>query len=311
MTVKVFISHSSKDEEVAAALISLLRTSLNLKSSEIVCTSVSGYKLSVGDDIGVALKNKVMEAKTCIGIITPVSVESAYVLFELGARWGADLFIAPVLAAGATPSLLRGPLSQTHAVSCDKRQDLQQLVSTLAKQLQVKAEPPQVYEKELAAVLTVNATQQRRETPAPDTRVIREIEIKPAADTAICDEDIAPATVTPVVAIIEREASKFVRSELVRMTLTQTRETCGKLTLHVPILHNYELTLLEFSTKSILRDFPVNITEYLSGDDKTVHEIEGEAELTAMLQDVFRSEVAKSKISKILQRAKGKLANSE
>ncbi|MFH1108982.1 MAG: hypothetical protein V1790_07295, partial [Planctomycetota bacterium] len=210
-----------------------------------------------------------MEAKTCIGIITPVSVESAYVLFELGARWGADLSIAPILAAGATPSLLRGPLRQTHALSCDKRQDLQQLVSNLAKQLPVKAEEPQVYEKELAALLTANAEQQEPETPGRDTRVIREIEIKPAADTTITDEDITPVAVAPVVAMIEREASKFVRSELVRIIITQTQETSGKLTLQVPILHNFQLTLLEFSTKSILRDFPVNVMEYLSGDDKT------------------------------------------
>lgn len=311
MAVKVFISHSSKDGEIATSIIALLRASLNLKSSEIVCTSVSGYKLSIGDDIDFELKKKVLEAKTCIGIITPVSVESAYVLFELGARWGADLFIAPILAAGATPSLLRGPLSQTHALSCYKRQDLQQLVSNLAKQLQVKAEEPQVYENELAALLTASAKQQEPATPRPDTRVIREIEIRPAADTTISDEDITPVAVAPVVTIIEREASRFVRSELVRIIITQTRETSGTLTLHVPILHNFQLTLLEFGTNSILHDFPLNVTEYLSGDDKTVHEIEDEAELTTILQTTFRSEGAKSKITKILQRAKGKLAISE
>ncbi|NQT39509.1 MAG: toll/interleukin-1 receptor domain-containing protein [Planctomycetes bacterium] len=319
MAVKIFISHSSKDEEIAASVIALLRASLNLKSREVVCTSVSGYKLSVGDDIGLALKKKVMEAKTCIGIITPVSVESAYVLFELGARWGADLFIAPILAAGATPSLLRGPLSQTHALSCEKRQDLQQLVSNLATQLQVKIEEPQVYEKELAALLNADAKQHERETlgqvtrpfRVPDTRVIREIEIEPAADATICDEDITPVSVTRVTALIEREASTFLRSDLARITLTQTKETSGTLTLHVPILLNHQLTLLEFATDSVLQDFPLRLTEYLSGDDKTVHEIKDEAELSAVLQRTFESEGAKSKISKILQRAKGKIAIPE
>lgn len=49
--IKIFISHSSKDKELVNILVLLLQTSLNLKSSEILCTSLNGHTLDFGTQI--------------------------------------------------------------------------------------------------------------------------------------------------------------------------------------------------------------------------------------------------------------------
>lgn len=135
MVKEVFISHSSGDEDIARALIELLRAAIPTLHDKIRCTSIDGYRLEGGSYTDEKLKAEIKEAKFFIGLITPLSMSSAYVLFELGARWGADLHLAPVLAAGADSSLLRGPLSSLSALNCSTGGQMQQLIEEIAKSL--------------------------------------------------------------------------------------------------------------------------------------------------------------------------------
>src|SRR5690606_28172211 len=86
--LQLFISHSSRDADMAAALIDFLRVTIP-GLNRIRCTSVSGYGLQAGAHVDSQLQKEVGEAATLIALMTGVSVESAYVLFEVGARWGA------------------------------------------------------------------------------------------------------------------------------------------------------------------------------------------------------------------------------
>jgi hypothetical protein len=140
----VFISHSSRDAELAKAIVELLRSALSLPAERIGCTSVAGYKLPIGADTNDQLRRETVEARVLLGLITEVSVESAYVLFELGARWGARRYLAPLMGAGRGAELLAGPLSGLNALSCS-REDLFQLVSDLAGELACVPAAPQVY----------------------------------------------------------------------------------------------------------------------------------------------------------------------
>src|SRR5690606_20324920 len=76
----IFISHSSQDADTAKLLIDLLKTSLNLSSSKIRCTSVNGYRLPAGTSTDETLKKEVHDSKVLIGLISPKSINSAYVL---------------------------------------------------------------------------------------------------------------------------------------------------------------------------------------------------------------------------------------
>ena len=130
--MEIFISHSSKDSDLAVALIELLRGALNIPQDQIRCTSVDGYRLPAGARTEDQLRREVQSATLFIGFITPASIQSAYVLFELGARWGADLHLMPLLAAGIQPHTLQGPLSNLNALSCDDAGQVHQLVHDVA-----------------------------------------------------------------------------------------------------------------------------------------------------------------------------------
>ncbi len=77
----VFISHSSKDEVLALALVELLRSGLGLLANQIRCSSVDGYRLPVGVNSERRLREEVNAAKVAIGLITPSSLSSYFVMF--------------------------------------------------------------------------------------------------------------------------------------------------------------------------------------------------------------------------------------
>jgi hypothetical protein len=60
-SLDIFLSHSSRDSELAQALVNLFRGALNIPASRIRCTSVSGYKLDVGADTNEQLRKEAVE----------------------------------------------------------------------------------------------------------------------------------------------------------------------------------------------------------------------------------------------------------
>jgi hypothetical protein len=135
--VLLFISHSSKDAALVELLVNLFRSALGLKSSQIRCTSVDGYRLPVGAKTDESLRKEIQEAKLFVGLISAASLQSSYVLFELGARWGCGKHLAPLLAPASIPSILFGPLANLNALRCDNAAQLHQLVRDLAGELKI------------------------------------------------------------------------------------------------------------------------------------------------------------------------------
>ena len=147
----VFISHSSKDAELALGLIDLLKTALGLTPDKIRCSSVDGYRLPAGVHTEGKLREEVNAAKIVIGLITPSSLSSYYVMFELGARWGADLFLVPLLA-GVNASELSGPLSLLNSLSANNEAQLHQLMEDIAQQLGLPIQTASSYVRNVTVV---------------------------------------------------------------------------------------------------------------------------------------------------------------
>lgn len=147
----VFISHSSKDADLALALIELLKAGLGLLPNQIRCSSVDGYRLPVGVNTEARLREEVNAAHVVIGLITPSSLSSAFVMFELGARWGANQFLAPLLA-GVPPSGLSGPLSLLNALSANNEAQLHQLLEDIANNLGLRLQNAASYVRYVSGV---------------------------------------------------------------------------------------------------------------------------------------------------------------
>jgi hypothetical protein len=142
---RIFVSHSSHDAAVAGAIVGLIRLALELPPSAIRCTSVEGHRLAGGAHTDEQLRRELFGSEVVIGIISPASIASAYVLFELGAGWGLEKMLIPILAPGVGAELLRGPLSAINALSCESQDQLHQLVSQLAATLGISKNPPETY----------------------------------------------------------------------------------------------------------------------------------------------------------------------
>jgi hypothetical protein len=157
-TLDVFISHSAVDVDIAKAVIDLIEKALKLKSEKIRCTSVSGYKLETGADTIHQLKGEIFSSRIFIGIITEHSLESTFVLFELGARWGSRLPLFPLVCSPKDASLLKSPLNAINAMVASNEADLHQFINDVAKKLDVQIENANVYLNEIRALQTVSSS---------------------------------------------------------------------------------------------------------------------------------------------------------
>jgi hypothetical protein len=179
--IDVFLSHSSLDIEMAKSLVALIRSALNIPSESIRCTSVDGHRPPGGASVDEMLRREIHGSKVLVGLITPNSMESAYVLFELGARWGGGKPMIPLLAAAASTQLLRGPLSVLNALSCDNRSQLHQFVEDLARIVGRTPDRPAAYESSITDVveLAVNAVSRGgappREVDSAESRVQQDV----------------------------------------------------------------------------------------------------------------------------------------
>lgn len=150
---KVFLSHSHDDARLAELLTDLLIFSLKLDEEDIRCTGVQGYGLAPGLTIDERLRIEVLESEVLIGLISPSSLESIYVLFELGARWGTGKPLIPLLAPGIEPEDLKPPLSGLSGLRCDDGHDLRRLVQDLAAQIKVSTRSLAAYERHINRIL--------------------------------------------------------------------------------------------------------------------------------------------------------------
>lgn len=95
--VKIFISHSKKDESLAKQVTSLLLSALKIDEDEIRCTSVPGFQLEGGMHTSTQLKQELQDCDVILGVLTENSLDSMYVMFELGAGWGLNKRVIPLL----------------------------------------------------------------------------------------------------------------------------------------------------------------------------------------------------------------------
>jgi TIR domain len=128
----VFVSHRHKDQQLVSALVDLLTAAFGLDSADVRCTSVHPYTLKAGSRTPDRLKAEIARAKAVLGVVTPDTGGSSYVLFELGAAWGQDVMTFPLLAKGATMEHIPSPISDRHPLKLTESDDCEQLIDDLA-----------------------------------------------------------------------------------------------------------------------------------------------------------------------------------
>ena len=141
MPTRIFVSHAAADEKLASALVDCILGTMVIDDEELRCTSVLGHKLPVGSDFAATLLEDIGESSAVVGLITKNSIGSSWVLFELGATWGAKKNLKPLVTDEVELKNLPGPLSGRHVARLSSRGDLNQFLEELASLVGAKRRP--------------------------------------------------------------------------------------------------------------------------------------------------------------------------
>src|SRR5260370_18290123 len=126
----VFISHIHEDSSIAAALESLIESSL-LGSIEIFNAS-NRSSLAAGQPWRDLIIHNLRGCVATLVIATPQSVTSPWVNFESGGAWISEKRVIPCCARGMKISSLPAPLSHLQALEVADPNDIQQLIEFLS-----------------------------------------------------------------------------------------------------------------------------------------------------------------------------------
>jgi hypothetical protein len=129
---------------------------LFLRPEEIRCTSVDGYRLPAGESTRDRLRTEIFEAEAFIALISTASLQSTFVLFELGARWGAKRHLIPLLVGDFSPSQLTGPLMDLNALQLTEEAQVLQLISDMGETLGIRTPVPAAYSQSVQDLAVLN-----------------------------------------------------------------------------------------------------------------------------------------------------------
>jgi hypothetical protein len=139
--IRIFISHSHADRQIAKKLVEYLLAALRIEDNDIRCTSVPGYQLPPGTNIEEHLRKDISDDIALVGLLTEHGLRSQWVLFELGAAWVMRKRVIPILGSGLKGEDLPGPLKSLTFISIEDEQvaySLNDMIDTLATYLAVE-----------------------------------------------------------------------------------------------------------------------------------------------------------------------------
>lgn len=107
----LFISHSSADEGIASALVSMLRT-LGFNKQNLFCSSVPGYDIAEGEDIYDSLATKFTEYDIyVIFLLSKNYYDSVACLNEMGATWVLKTKYSTIICPGFDVPDIKGAIN--------------------------------------------------------------------------------------------------------------------------------------------------------------------------------------------------------
>ena len=83
---KVFISFSSKNQQLAEKFLEFLQLGMGLRRRDVFCTAFP-EKLQTGENFIETIRQQMQECDTVISLITAEYLQSPFCLVEMGAAW--------------------------------------------------------------------------------------------------------------------------------------------------------------------------------------------------------------------------------
>jgi predicted nucleotide-binding protein len=110
--VRIFLSYASEDKNRAAELTSQLAQRPNLHV-------FSADKMSAGENWQSKIKKELSASDFFVILLSPTSMQSKWVQFELGAAWGLNKFIIPVVTSHDLLNKIPVDLAGLHVIEME------------------------------------------------------------------------------------------------------------------------------------------------------------------------------------------------
>jgi predicted nucleotide-binding protein len=111
--INIFISYASEDSGHAAKLIQGLAKQPNLHL-------FTSNKISAGENWQSRIKKELSKSDFFLVLLSPTSVDSKWVQFELGAAWGLNKFIIPIVTNHEVVKRIPLDLARLHVIEIDQ-----------------------------------------------------------------------------------------------------------------------------------------------------------------------------------------------
>ena len=119
---KVFISFSSKNQQLAEKFLEFLQLGMGLRRRDVFCTAFP-EKLQTGENFIETIRQQMQECDTVISLITAEYLQSPFCLVEMGAAWALCKQFFPLLTV-KYEELDRTPLKGIQMRKLDEQEDL-------------------------------------------------------------------------------------------------------------------------------------------------------------------------------------------
>lgn len=140
----IFISHSSKDKELAEKIVDILLTNgCDVSANKILCTSLEGMKIPAGTGSFIEfLQGEIQSPKLVILLLTENYFASNFCVCELGASWGMKHPTFPLMVPPFSSSDLRATLKVAQAGSILEASYLDEFRDAVIERLGCSAKTP-------------------------------------------------------------------------------------------------------------------------------------------------------------------------
>lgn len=143
---KIFISHSSKDKGIVEELIDLLE-SMDVKPSQIFCSSFDGYGIPLGSNFLETIKEEISKNVLVLFVLSDHFYASPVCLCEMGATWVLSRENIPVIVPPFTFEKIEGVIPLTQGLAINDTLKLNLLRDKILKMFNIPSQPMSSWER--------------------------------------------------------------------------------------------------------------------------------------------------------------------
>jgi Txe/YoeB family toxin of Txe-Axe toxin-antitoxin module len=132
---RIFISHSTKDKDIAYELVSLMQLGLGLHPNDIFCTSLEGMGITAGQNFISFIKEQITEPDFVVLLLSPSYYKSKFCLCELGASWILCHNMIPILIPPLEHNDIKDVLTTVQILDITNNNQLDQIPDIIYEKL--------------------------------------------------------------------------------------------------------------------------------------------------------------------------------